>query len=118
MIRVVTKKPGMVNAPKVEEIKPGIADLQRLVDPRGKGASFECPYIPELAAEGVDLWVNEEGKFDSACTANFMIFDGQDCVMGPVVFTSHDDEGNTTGLSDAQLAFVLKFLRQVPQSIF
>lgn len=118
MIRVITKRPGMVNAPKVEEIKPGIADLQRLVDPRGEGANFECPHIPELAVEGVDLWVNEEGKFDPACTANFMIYGGQDVVMGPVVFTSHDDEGNTTSLSDAQLEFVLKFLRQVPQSIF
>lgn len=119
-IRVLTKKPGMVNRLTETQMEKGLANMQALVSPPSDtaGSSFvECVYIPELAEHGIDLWVNEEGKFNG-CRPNFQIFDGQDIVMGPVFFASHDDEGETVGLSDAQVKIVQTWLARQPMSVF
>jgi hypothetical protein len=118
MIRVLHKKPGMVNRPEIREIKPGLSSMQALVSPPGlEGSYIELVRIPELQDKGIDLYVNEEGKFNG-CRPNFQIFDGQDTVMGPVFFVSADDEGETVSLTDDQLAVAEAWLQSQPQSIF
>ena len=118
MIRVVTKQPGLVNEPKIQEIESGLDSMQRLVTPAefDRQDNIELVRLPELAPHGIDLYVNEEGKFNG-CQANFMIFNGQDVVMGPVFFVGSKD-GETIGLTDRQVAVVLQFLATIPTTIF
>lgn len=119
-IRVLTKKPGMVNRLTETNMEKGLANMQALVSPPSDdvGRSFvECVHIPELAEHGIDLWVNEEGKFNG-CRPNFQIFNGQDTVMGPVFFASTDGEGETVGLSNGQVKIVQLWLARQPMSIF
>jgi hypothetical protein len=119
-IRVLTKKPGMVNRLTETNMEKGLANMQALVAPLSGDDGrnmIECVYIPELAEHRIDLWVNEEGKFNG-CRPNFQIFNGQDIVMGPVFFASNDDEGDTVSLSDEQVAVVRAWLARQPMSVF
>ena len=119
LIRVVTKKPGMLNSPKVEMIPKGLEAMQKLVCPRGEGALIErVPGISELDEAGIDLFANEEALFDRDCTPNLLVHNHQTQIRGPIFFIGHDGEGESVGLTDAQLAVVQKFLRHCPQSIF
>ena len=118
-IRVVTKAEGMFQKPKVEMVAKGLSTMQALVTPGHLDLDrslIECVYVPELADQGVDLWVNEEGKFNG-CKPNFSLFGGRDLAFGPVFFSSSDEEGETVGLSDDQVEFVLDWLSQQPQAI-
>jgi hypothetical protein len=117
MIRIVHKLPGLVNRAEVKEIEPGLASMQALVSPPGlEGSYIELVHIPELAAQGIDLYVNEEGKFNG-CEPNFSIYDGRDIVMGPVFFVSSNEEGETVGLTDAQVKATQAWLAGQPQAI-
>jgi hypothetical protein len=67
------------------------------------------------AFEGITLWVNEEGKFDSSLTFNELatgIWEqsfgaNTDYIMGNAVFTGGaDDEGETLGLTYEQIAWL------------
>jgi len=115
MIRVLHKRPGMVNPAEVREIEPGLASMQELVTPEGGSNSLiELIRIPELQEQGIDLYVNEEGKFNG-CRSNFQIYDSQDTVMGPVFSVSSNEDGETVGLSDDQLTSVQAWLKSQPQ---
>lgn len=65
----------------------------------------------------LDMWVNEEGKLDGLpynpdATAIFWSHFGfgTDIIVGDVVFTSHDEEGNTTSLENEQMQYLEQFL--------
>jgi len=119
-IRVLTKRPGMVNLLTEMAMEKGLNNMQALVAPESGDDGrnmIECVYIPALSEHGVDLWVNEEGKFNG-CRPNFQIHDGQDTVMGPVFFASTDGEGETVGLTDEQVTVVENWLKRQPMSIF
>lgn len=53
----------------------------------------------------IDLWLNEEGKLDGLEPNFQLVHNGKviDVVVGDVFFASHDDEGNTTSLTDKQI---------------
>lgn len=81
----------------------------------GVGGWIECVHLPSLG--GMDMWVNEEGKLNGLprnllATAIWTIEYGvTDVIVGNVVFTGGvDDEGETLGLSDEQLAELQKLL--------
>ena len=119
MIRILHKRPGMANPAEIKQIEKGLSHMQALVSPSGLEGSrslIELVRIPELAAQGIDLFINEEGKFNG-CEPNFEIFNGQDIVMGPAFFVSCDDEGETVGLSDSQLETAQAWLKRQPQAI-
>ncbi|MAZ45223.1 MAG: hypothetical protein CMD74_00770 [Gammaproteobacteria bacterium] len=83
----------------VYKVKPGadsLADLQALVIGR-----IELIRVPQNLFKSVDAWVNEEGLIAGDFVYNFLgsYICGTDLV-GPVVFTSCDDEGNTTPVID------------------
>lgn len=81
------------------------------------GGTFQCVPI----AAGISLWLNEEGKglglpwnqhaqilWDRTFGA------GTDYIVGPAVLTSGaDDEGDTLGITDEQIAFVEQTLSLV-----
>lgn len=108
MIRVVTKTPGA--EPVTTDLPHGLRTLQEAV-----GGYVEAPYIPGLNEAGITMWANEEGKI-LGLPGNFWIFGGRDFVAGPVIFTGHNDEGETLGLTDEQTARVLAFLADAPDA--
>lgn len=77
---------------------------------RAVGGYIEC-----VALSGtMDMWVNEEGKLMSLpvnSTATFLwtlVYGPTDVIVGDVIITGGvDDEGNTLGLSDAQIGNLL-----------
>ena len=66
-------------------------------------------------SDEMTMWVNEEGKLiglirnDMATKMFREVFGNVDVIMGDVVFTGGaDDEGETVGLTDAQIASLLQ----------
>jgi hypothetical protein len=117
MIRVVHKKPGMVNNPSLVEIPNMLEAKQRLVSPRGElDSRIERLYAPEFEAEGIEVFGNEEYLFDRDCTPNVEI--GGQMIQGPIYFTSYNEDGDAISLTDEQFLFVVAKLRTVVQSIF
>jgi len=75
------------------------------------GGWIQCVPLGEL-----DLWVNEEGKLDGLehnpiATALWIdTYGNTDRIVGNAVFTSGtDDEGNTLGLSEEQIAYLMNY---------
>ena len=87
----------------VYKVKPSfnkLADLQTLV-----GGYIECVRVtPEI-----DAWVNEEGLIKGDFVFNLLGSFVVNCesqykghhLVGPVVFTTHDEEGNTLPVPEA-----------------
>lgn len=71
---------------------------------------IEIPFLSEkFYHHQVDIIINEEGKLiDGLSMEIAVVHDGRivDIVFGNIVFASHDDEGNTIGLTDEQINFV------------
>ena len=116
IIRVIQKKPGMVNKPEVMDIEDTLEANQALVSPRGEPAVIERVYAPEFEEQRVEVFCNEEALFDSACTHNVQI--GGNMLQGPIYFTTYDEEGDSLDLTDEQVEFVLAKLKTVVQSVF
>lgn len=75
----------------------------------GVGGYIEHIPLSPLDEKNIDLWCNEDGKFNSDLKPNLaLIYDGKiyDYIVGPVVFAKHDDEGNTIGLDDSDIEFL------------
>lgn len=99
-MRVVVLKNGEF---EVKDIKGDLESLQYEV-----GGYIETPHIiPELYKAGIDMVINEEGKFvhdfDPEIAITNKDRDVMDVIYGPCVFTSYDSEGNTTAINDDQI---------------
>ena len=100
------------NELKEQEIDNTLEALQRIV-----GGYIEIPYLSETLAEnGIDVIINDEGKFIEGLKAEIAIVkDGTnevlDVVMGNCIFASHNDEGDTVSLTDEQIAIVQNELK-------
>jgi len=74
------------------------------------GGYIECVHLRSL---GVDMWCNEEGKLiglplnELATELFFQEFNAVDLMVGDVIFTTCDDEGETQGLSQEQIDTLL-----------
>lgn len=100
------------NELKEQEIENTLEALQKVV-----GGYIEIPYLSETLAEnGIDVIINDEGKFIEGLRAEIAIVkDGTnevlDVVMGNCIFASHNDEGDTVSLSEEQIAIVQNELK-------
>ena len=100
------------NELKEQEIENTLEALQEVV-----GGYIEIPYLSEtLAKNGIDVIINDEGKFIEGLRAEIAIVkDGTnevlDVVMGNCIFASHNDEGDTVSLTDEQIAIVQNELK-------
>jgi len=81
------------------------------------GGYIECVHLP---SQNIDMWVNEEGKLgghveNPLATALWNDEYGQtDFIMGNAIFTSGtDEEGNTLGLNDAQVEYLMAYDRKI-----
>lgn len=120
-ISMTTKRKGVLNMKvlvlsnnnfEVKEINNKLEDLQKIV-----GGYIEIPFLSEVFYEnGIDMIINEEGKFIEECKPEIAVVrkdtnEVLDVVHGNCIFASHDDEGETIGLSEEQLAVVMKELK-------
>ena len=64
----------------------------------------------------IDMWINEEGKLIDELKPTFVIMGNKDniidLIMGDVLFTATDGEGNTIGLNDIQIQSIKKYFRK------
>lgn len=92
-----------------KEIETGLDALQKEVE-----GYIEIPFLSEkLYNKGIDMIINEEGKMiDGLQVEIAVVHQGRilDIVFGNVVFASHDDEGNTIGLTEEQIQFIMQEL--------
>jgi len=79
----------------------------------GVGGWIECVRLP---ATGVEMWVNEEGKLDNLDQNPYGTalwadsYGPTDVTVGNIVITGgNDDEGNTLGLSDEKIDYLLAY---------
>lgn len=89
-----------------KEIKTGLDALQKEVE-----GYIEIPFISEkLYNKRIDMIINEEGKLIDGLNVEIAIIHNEkivDLVFGNVVFASSDDEGNTIGLTEEQIEFIM-----------
>lgn len=97
-----------------KEIGTELEDLQEIV-----GGYIEIPYLGDVFVNnGIDVIINEEGKLIEGLRAEIAIVNKQrgailDIVYGNCIFASHNDEGETIGLTDEQIQIVTKELETV-----
>ena len=106
-MKMILKQPGL-KPETIEQDEIRLADLQHYVE-----GNVECPYIPGLSEAGVTMWANEEGlilRMQPNLIIDLECFFEPMLIVGPVLFTSSDDEGNTTGLTPEQEQEVQDFL--------
>lgn len=95
-----------------KEINGSLEELQEIV-----GGYIEIPYLSkEFNENGIDIIINEEGKFIEGLKPEITVVDGKtkkilDVVFGNCIFASHDEEGNTTALNDEQAKIVMQELQ-------
>lgn len=92
-MRIMIKEVG--GLPYVKEVEDSFdyKDMQEIVG----------GFIEHLSVtDRVDMWLNDEGKLLSLPTNLFLSYNETICdsVQGDIFFTTHDDEGNTTGIDE------------------
>jgi hypothetical protein len=96
---------------KKQEIGTELEDLQKIV-----GGYIEIPFLSrKFRDSGIDTIINEEGKLIEGMKPEIAIVDEEteqmlDIVYGNCIFASHDEEGNTTELTEEQMEVVEKEL--------
>jgi hypothetical protein len=97
--------------PVVEQIPPGLAPMQKIV-----GGYIECVRLKGTPfTHGWDLWCNEE----------FLLHDFKpNRMVGPTLtihgdffIAAHDDEGETIGLTDAEVSELMPIVSSWPVAI-
>lgn len=92
------------------KFKNELKALQNIV-----GGNIEVPYISDtLFKNNIDMYINENGKNeDLPLTALIVDKDNNvlDTIQGNIVFASHDDEGNTTSLTEHQIYVLARILQ-------
>lgn len=95
-----------------KEIDGSLEELQEIV-----GGYIEIPFLSkEFNENGIDVIINEEGKFIQGLKPEIAVVDSKtkeilDVVFGNCIFASHDEDGNTTALNDKQVKIVMQELQ-------
>ena len=100
-IKVLIKHP--YQDPEIVEIDNTLESCQEIV-----GGLIQI--VPFPTVDGVDLVLNEEGKIFKL-DGNFFMPHYQDCVVGPAIMTSSDDEGNLASISEKQIQDCKKYIK-------
>lgn len=94
-----------------KEIKGELEDLQEIVQ-----GYIEIPFLSKTFADkGIDVIINEEGKFIDGLRTEIAVLDKTtkqllDIVYGNCIFMSHDEEGETIELNEEQKKIVMEEL--------
>lgn len=95
-----------------KEIENTLESLQEIV-----GGWIEIPFLSRrFADEGIDVIINEEGKLiglePQIAVLQRGTFELVDLVAGNCIFASHDEYGDTIGLTDKQIKVIKEELRE------
>lgn len=99
---------------KKQEIGTELDDLQQIV-----GGYIEIPFLSrKFRDSGIDTIINEEGKLIEGMKPEIAIADENkgvilDIVYGNCIFASHNEEGDTIGLTEEQMQIVTEELETV-----
>ena len=99
----------------VKDIKGDLKSLQTEVG----GLITLANYYAELENNGIDIFADDEGLLKANPKTTLIITDKKNrmkvltALVGNLIFVSHDDEGNTLGLTGAQVAFIKAHLKQL-----
>ena len=99
IITIIDKK---IETKDVDSIE--LEFLQKIV-----GGYIEIPSISRKFNENrINVVMNEDGKFKNLYTSILLLSNGRiiDYIKGNVIFCSHDDDGETIGLTDEQIKIV------------
>ncbi len=100
-MKAIVQKPG--ESPETVALEGDtLKALQGLV-----GGYITTVYHEALEESGITAWAHDEGLL-IGLTPNLVVY-GQP-IVGPVVFTGHNDEGETVGLTAEQEEIVHRFL--------
>lgn len=97
---------------ETKEITNELEGLQKIV-----GGYIEIPFLSKtLNGNGIDVIINEEGKFIDGLRPEIVIVDKEngdvlDIVMGNCIFASHNEEGETVALNEKQYKVVMEELK-------
>ena len=97
---------------EAKEIENTLEELQKIV-----GGYIEIPFLSEVFNNNeIDVIINDEGKFIDGLKPEIAVVYGEtgrvlDVVYGNCIFASHDDEGNTTALTEEQKKVVMEELK-------
>ena len=103
---------------KEQEIGTELEDLQQIV-----GGYIEIPFLSrKFRNNGIDVIINEEGKLIDGMSPEIAIVDKSngtilDIVYGNCIFASHNEEGETIGLTEEQMQIVTEELKTVIELI-
>lgn len=92
---------------EIKDVKNCLKDLQEIV-----GGYIEIPYLSnELYENGIDIIINEEGKFVDGMNKEIVVISNLsseviDIIFGNCIFAGHDEYGNTVGLTKNQMEVV------------
>lgn len=96
---------------KLEDIPNTLDAIQEIV-----GGYIEIPYISnDLYKNGIDVIINDEGKLIDGMNKEIAIVEKStgkvlDIIFGNCIFASHDEEGETVGLTEDQMDVIGKLL--------
>ena len=99
----------------VKEIKGDLKSLHTEVG----GLLTLANYYEELVENRIDIFADDEGLLKADPKTTLIITDKENrmkvltALVGNLVFVSHDDEGNTLGLTDEQIVFIKDHLKQL-----
>ena len=99
----------------VKNIKGDLKSLQKEVG----GLITLANYYAELENNGIDIFADDEGLLKANPKTTLIITDKKNrmkvltALVGNLIFVSHDDECNTTGLTDEQIDFIKAHLKQL-----
>lgn len=105
-IKVITVIDGVLKVD--DKFQNTLESIQQTV-----GGCFEAPVISKTLLEHkIDVYINEEGKLINLPVSAILVTKDMhivDDLRGNLIFVSHDEHGNTIGLSDEQIR-VLKLI--------
>ena len=99
----------------VKDIEGNLKSLQTEVG----GLITLANYYEELEDQGIDIFADDVGLLKVDPKTTLIITDKKNrmkvltCLVGNLIFVSHDDECNTTGLTDEQINFIKAHLKQL-----
>ena len=106
----------------VKNIKGDLRSLQTEVG----GLITLANYYEELEDQGIDIFADDEGLLKADPKTTLIITDKKNrmkvltalvgnliFLVGNLIFVSHDDEGNTLGLTNEQIDFIKAHLKQL-----
>ena len=92
-------------------------DLKSLQEEVG-GFITLAPHFDELTGMDIDIYADDEGLLKADPKISMLVLNREhgnieSVLVGNLVFLSHDEEGNTKGLTQEQLDFIYEHLARV-----